>query len=253
MAQPDHVAHRLRTEPMTPIGQFTSASNATLLVWLGDKADLPPAPFDVEALPSERLAIYKPQRGEAPLWDFPDGTLFLREVAAAVLDRSLAWGMVPTTVRRDEGPFGAGMAQEFIPHEPEQHYFWLLQRDEPTIRRQLMQMVLFDIVANNTDRKGSHVLLAPDGHIRLIDHGVCFHRDPKLRTVAWDFAGDPIPTELRDEVGRVADVVHDSEELAELLTPQEVRTTARRARRVADDLVRFPEPMGPRPYPWPML
>ncbi len=129
------------------------------------------------------LAIYKPQRGERPLWDFPRGTLCNREVAAREVSEALGWAIVPDTVLRD-GPVGLGMMQRFVHHDPEEHYFTLLAEHGDEFRR----MAAFDIVINNTDRKGGHCLRAADGSIFGIDHGVSFHTEWKLRTVIWDFA-----------------------------------------------------------------
>ena len=158
------------------LGRMPWSSNATFLVNLSDGA-------------REELAIYKPQRGERPLWDFPRGTLCHREVAAYEVSATLGWNIVPETVLRD-GPAGIGMMQRFVEHDPEQHYFTLLEDHADAFRR----MAVFDIVINNTDRKGGHCLRAlDDGHVFGIDHGVSFHTQWKLRTVIWDFAGESIP------------------------------------------------------------
>ena len=158
------------------LGRMPWSSNATFLVNLSDGD-------------REELAIYKPQRGERPLWDFPRGTLCHREVAAYEVSATLGWNIVPETVLRD-GPAGIGMMQRFVEHDPEQHYFTLLADHADAFRR----MAVFDIVINNTDRKGGHCLRAlDDGHVFGIDHGVSFHTQWKLRTVIWDFAGESIP------------------------------------------------------------
>ena len=155
------------------------SSNATFLVNLADGDD-------------EMLAIYKPQRGERPLWDFPRGTLCHREVAAFEVSEALGWDIVPDTVLRD-GPAGIGMMQRFVEHDPEEHYFTLLEEHGDAFRR----MAAFDVVINNTDRKGGHCLRAlADGRIFGIDHGVSFHAQWKLRTVIWDFGGEPIPPDV---------------------------------------------------------
>ena len=135
------------------------------------------------------LAIYKPQQGERPLWDFPRGTLCHREVAAFEVSEALGWAIVPDTVLRD-GPAGIGMMQRFVEHDPEEHYFTLLEEHGDEFRR----MAAFDVVINNTDRKGGHCL-PRDRTARIfgIDHGVSFHAQWKLRTVIWDFGGEPIP------------------------------------------------------------
>ncbi len=141
------------------------------------------------------LAVYKPRRGEMPLWDFPEGTLCQREVAAYVVARELGWPNVPPTVLR-EGPEGVGSTQLFIEFDASQHYFTL----EGTHADAFRKVALFDVVVNNADRKGGHCLLGSDGTIWVIDHGVCFSDDPKLRTVIWEYAGEPIPPGLLEDV-----------------------------------------------------
>ena len=147
-------------------------------------------------------AVYKPRRGERPLWDFPDGTLSRREVAACILSDGLGWDVVPVTVHRDDGPLGEGALQRFVEHNPEEHYFTLLESHPDEFRR----MAAFDVVINNTDRKGGHCLRATEsGEIFGIDHGVSFHAQWKLRTVIWDFACEPIPPEVCADLHRLAD------------------------------------------------
>jgi uncharacterized repeat protein (TIGR03843 family) len=193
-------------------------------------------------------AVYKPQKGEAPLWDFPDGTLCRREVAAYVLARALGWPSVPPTVLRD-GPHGTGSVQLFVDFDPTEHFFTLRERSlDP-----FLTFAAFDVVANNADRKGGHCLLDRSGTIWAIDHGVCFSSDPKLRTVIWDFAGDPVPVGLLADVNKVAKGLRSGplrQDLLSLLSRAEVDATARRA----EGLVaagRFPRPGGGRAYPWP--
>ena len=134
------------------------------------------------------LAVYKPRSGEAPLWDFEEGTLAAREVAAYVVADALGWPWVPPTVLR-EGPQGMGSVQRFVAFDQDQHYL-TMRRDRPD---EFRRIALFDLVANNADRKSGHCLLARDGRIFVVDHGVCFHVEPKLRTVIWDFVDEPIP------------------------------------------------------------
>jgi len=193
------------------------------------------------------LGVYKPRAGETPLWDFPDGTLCGREVAAYVVARALGWPRVPPTVLRD-GPDGVGSLQRFVEFDPGEHYFTLREGRDDTYRR----IALFDAVVNNADRKGGHTLLAEDGGIFVIDHGVCFSTVPKLRTVIWDFAGDPIPVELRADLERVLPRIEADlrPELSELLRSQEVDAIADRVRRLLA-AGRFPEPVSERAYPWP--
>lgn len=256
---PDGAEVRLATAPFEVVGRFADASNATLLARLLDR-DPPPLAegASLADLDPTDLAVHKPQRGEAPLWDFPDGSLHRREVAAYRVSEALGWGLVPATVLRDDGPFGVGSLQRFVVFDPEQHYFALRESADPHVRAQLEAMVVFDIVVDNADRKGGHVLLEDvDGapRIRLIDHGVCFHHEHHLRTVAWDFAHDPVPAGLREDVARFGAWLagEGQAELAPLLDLAELEALAARARVVAEDLDTFPEPVGPRPFPWPLL
>ncbi len=265
----DEVAHRLATADLELVGRFADASNATLLVRLLDRdarsieelADSLGREPELDDLPADGLAVYKPLRGETPLWDFPDHTLHLREVAAYELSRALGWDLVPVTVRRVDAPLGVGSLQRFVPHDLTEHYFTLLERAAPAVVEQLVEMVVFDLVANNADRKGGHVLLehtgapdADDGRIRLIDHGVTFHAEPKLRTVGWHFAGQPLPERLRPDLARVAGELHTGlgEVLGALLSSRELDALRERIE-AAVELDRLPDPVGPRPTPWPLL
>jgi hypothetical protein len=194
------------------------------------------------------LAVYKPRRGETPLWDFPEGTLCLREVAAYVVARELGWPNVPPTLLR-EGPEGLGSTQLFVEFDPSQHYFTL----EGTHAAEFRRIALFDMVVNNADRKGGHCLLAPDGTIWVVDHGVCFNEEPKLRTVIWEHVGEPIPGELLEDVRALGERLRLSdlrEELDELLSTEELTALHRRIDSVLAAGV-FPEPGPGRPYPWP--
>jgi len=198
----------------------------------------------------ERLAVYKPRDGEAPLWDFPDGTLCRREVAAYVVARALGWPSVPPTVLRD-GPEGLGSAQLFVEFDPRHHFFTLQEQRADDFRR----VAVFDAIVNNADRKGGHCLLGKDDRIHVIDHGVCFSPSPKLRTVIWDFAGDPIPGELLADVARLEVDLREGEtcaRLGELLDAMEVEATVRRTAALLRTK-RFPLPGPERPYPWPAV
>jgi uncharacterized repeat protein (TIGR03843 family) len=223
---------------MVVLGLMPNASNYTFLARCTDADE-------------EVLAVYKPRRGEIPLWDFPDGTLHRREVAAYALSRELGWPNVPPTVLRD-GPEGWGSAQLFIPFVEEQHAFTL----EPDRADDLRRIALFDIVANNADRKAGHCLLGDDGHVYVIDHGVCFSTEPKLRTVLWSFIGETIPPALRADLARLdgeLDAGPVARELRDLLEPDEIEALAARLRRLLA-LGTFPEPEpGTRPYPWPPI
>lgn len=216
-------------------GRMPWSSNATFLVSL------------CLADAGEGHAIYKPVRGERPLWDFPPG-LYKREVAAYVLDRALGWGHVPETVVRTDAPLGVGSLQRFVDADFDEHYFTLLEGEEhgDALRR----IAVFDLVANNADRKSGHCLLGLDGRIWAIDHGLCFADEPKLRTVIWDFAGERVPRELREDCARVAASLPDG--MDAVLSARERSALVRRLQAVAV-LERFPEPGPGRPYPWPMV
>ncbi len=220
------------------VGRVAWSSNAALLV-------------TVAADEGEMLAVYKPQRGERPLWDFPDGTLCRRETASYVVSETLGWDIVPTTVLRD-GPYGVGMVQRFVEHDPDDHYFTLLEAHPDEFRR----FAAFDVVVNNADRKGGHCLQElATGHVYGIDHGLTFHVGPKLRTVIWDFASEPVPEDLVADVEGLRAVLDGAlgDELCGLLHPAELDALRRRV----DDLLvraRYPEPdEGYHSVPWPMI
>jgi len=194
------------------------------------------------------LAVYKPERGERPLWDFPPG-LYKREVAAYRLSEALGWGLVPLTVLRDDGPLGEGSLQLFIPADFEQHYLTLLGR--PEHREQLQRICLFDLVANNADRKSGHCLLGPDDRIYAIDNGLTFHIEPKLRTVIWDFAGEPIPRTMRVAIDRLLDDGLPAP-LVELLEPDEQEALLARGKALLRR-GRFPKDASGERYPWPLV
>jgi uncharacterized repeat protein (TIGR03843 family) len=191
-------------------------------------------------------AVYKPGRGERPLWDFPDG-LYRREVAAYVVSEALGWGLVPETVMRD-GPLGPGSVQRFVDADFAQHYFTLLEF--PDHHDALKAICTFDLLANNADRKGGHCLLGTDNRVWSVDHGLCFHVDPKLRTVMWDFEGMPIPDQLVADLGRFALALPD--ELGGLLDGDEIEALATRAAAIVKRPV-FPPARSARPYPWPLV
>jgi hypothetical protein len=183
-----------------------------------------------------------------PLWDFPEGTLCRREVAAYVVARELGWPNVPPTVLR-EGPEGLGSAQLFVEFDPAQHYFTL----EGTHLDEFRRVALFDVVVNNADRKGGHCLLAPDGTIWVVDHGVCFSEEPKLRTVIWEHAGEPVPPQLLADLRTLRSCLDAGAvrgELSNLLSDGELSALEMRIDEVLTSGV-FPEPGPGRPYPWP--
>jgi uncharacterized repeat protein (TIGR03843 family) len=235
--EPDTVLRLLSRGPMTIIGQILASSNYAFLA-------------RVEHDDLEALAVYKPRRGEIPLWDFPSGTLCMREVAAYLLSRALGWPSIPPTVLRD-GAYGPGMLQLFIDCDEQEHYFTF--RDERA--QDLIPVAVFDILTNNADRKGGHLLLDGSGAIWAIDHALTFHPEPKLRTVIWDFAGEPIPPQFLDDVAELAMQLAPGtafrEMLAKLLAEDELDALSRRARATVAS-GRFPKPdPNRRQIPWP--
>ena len=230
----------LQAGHITLTGKFTRGFNYTFLA-------------SVEYQGAVIQAVYKPQEGEQPLWDFPDDTLAHREVAAYLVSEALGWKFVPETIYRREAPFGAGSLQRFIAHNPDYHYFNLQAEDLSRLR----PVALFDILVNNADRKGSHLLFDESHNLWLIDHGLCFHVEEKLRTVIWDFAGEPIPEDLRADLKRfLAALQTPSGELAALkdhLSPNEITTLAARA---ANLITRETYPYPPqrrRAFPYPPI
>ncbi|MEC5182486.1 putative repeat protein (TIGR03843 family) [Arthrobacter sp. CG_A4] len=196
----------------------------------------------------EGYAIYNPQAGERPLSDFEPG-LYKRERAAYLLSESLGWGFVPSTVIREDAPLGVGSLQWFIDCDFQQHYFTLFE-DAPETHRDLARIALFDYVANNTDRKSGHVLRGYDGRVWGIDHVLCFSAAFKLRTVIWDFAGEPIPDALLEDIAPLAEAAPPG--LAELLDQDEVTALQRRVQRLLAAGVMPVDRSGMR-YPWPLV
>jgi uncharacterized repeat protein (TIGR03843 family) len=243
----DAIADLLATSPLSVIGRLPWSSNLTFLVALEDNED-PEEAHDGETRSGPLQAVYKPASGEQSLWDFPTG-LYRREVAAFALSESLGWGLVPPTVERTDGPFGAGSLQLFVAADYEQHYFTLF--DGGLFDETLRTMCAFDVVANNADRKSGHVLYGEGAVLWGIDHGLCFHHQPKLRTVIWDYAGQEIPSHLLADLERLASSPPD--ELARWLDQAEQDAVVERIERLVDAGT-FPEPIGDRPpYPWPLV
>jgi uncharacterized repeat protein (TIGR03843 family) len=196
------------------------------------------------------MSVYKPQRGERPLWDFPDGTLCYRERASFLTSQALGWQIVPPTVLR-EGPRGLGSVQFYIDHDPEVNYFSF----DETLMPQLMRMVAFDHIVNNADRKGGHCLLDGTGHLWGIDHGITFHSAPKLRTVIWDFAGQPIPDLVLADLDRLCGQADDATQsyrqgLDTLLSDREIGAFQSRIRHLLR-AKKYPQPGSGPNYPWP--
>lgn len=191
------------------------------------------------------LAVYKPRDGENPLWDFPGG-LDRREVAAYDFARLLGWPIVPPTVLRPDGPRGVGSLQLFIEHDPSQHYFELREGDMHD--EALVRMAVFDLLANNADRKGGHVLLDPEGRLWGIDNGLCFHEDEKLRTVIWDYAGTRIAEAWRESIACARDaIVSEASEATALLA---LLSSAERRGLIARSEALLADPVLPEMYPW---
>ncbi len=215
-------------------GRMPDSSNGTFLVTvtLGDDS---------------LRAIYKPLRGERPLWDFPSG-LYKREIAAYRLSAAMGFGLVPLTIERD-GPAGVGSLQQFVEADFREHYFTLFE-SRPALHDQFRRLAAFDIVANNTDRKSGHCLVDADERVWAIDNGLCFSADFKLRTVIWEFGGEHIPAVVLESVRRIASA--PPIEVAALLDGDEVAAMVERAEMLAEGGM-FPiDPTGRR-YPWPIV
>jgi uncharacterized repeat protein (TIGR03843 family) len=215
-------------------GRIPWSSNATFLVSVGSTEPI--------------LAIYKPTSGERPLWDFPRG-LWKREVAAYELSSFLGWDIVPPTAARPDGPLGPGSLQFCIDAMADEHFFTLV--DDPRHHMALRRIAAFDLVANNADRKSGHCLVDDVGHIWGIDHGLCFHPEPKLRTVIWDFSGEKLDHDLLGPLGRLAQGELPTG-LHALLSEEEMEAIAARAKS-ALRTARYPKPRGDFPYPWPLI
>jgi uncharacterized repeat protein (TIGR03843 family) len=266
-------ADALRAGELQLVGRLAAASNATFLC-------------TAQADGRSVRCIYKPVRGERPLWDFPDGTLARREVASYLVAEAFGGGLVPETVLRD-GPFGVGMVQQWIftasnhlpgekprGDEPEESLVDVLApRDVPpgwlpVLRAmdedgrplilahaddpRLLRLAALDVLLNNADRKGGHILVGLDGRVYGVDHGICLHTEDKLRTVLWGWAGKPLPAELTADIARLRAELDGvlADQLADLLSPGEVHALRRRA----DELLEaeaMPRPYGSRTIPWP--
>ena len=255
MPTPDLLAAEL-----TLTGRITTASNATFLGGIGDVA-----------------VVYKPKSGESPLSDFSQGTLAHREVAAYLVSQASGWDVVPRTWLRD-GPLGEGMVQLWREQDPAQNAVnliaadhvpesgWkhvlqgrdengrmvaLVHEDSSALRR----MAVFDVIVNNADRKGDHVLAMTGGHRHGVDHGLTFHRDPKLRTVLWGWRGDALTSDEEDGIDRVSEGLRGElgRNLADLLSAEEIASLAARCDRLRL-AGRFPSPSGEMPsLPWPLF
>lgn len=237
----DQVLELLRVGSMEIRGLLPGSSNYTFLA-------------DVTHGAYRGLAVYKPVQGETPLWDFPHGTLSNRELAAYLVSEALGWHLVPPTVVR-VGPYGKGAVQWFVDADFRQHYFTF--RDDPAHYLTVRKIAAFDLVVNNADRKSGHCLLDREGRVWAIDHGICFHVQPKLRTVIWDCAGEPLPEEVTAGLHRLREALAPDCELARSLEPLlsagELRALVRRVEALLDCGV-YPAPDPHRRcYPWPLV
>jgi uncharacterized repeat protein (TIGR03843 family) len=223
---------------ITLTGRFVYGSNDTFFV-------------NVDHAGQEVPAVYKPMRGEQPLWDFPDASLAGREVAAYLVSQALGFGFVPLTILRD-GPLGPGSLQQYIEHNPNLHYFSF----KPADRQRLRPVALFDLLINNADRKGGHILLQKRTRkLTLIDHGLSFHAEDKLRTVIWDFAGEGIPPELVSALETFQNLLHPDlgTALRAFLTAAELAALEVRLEALLGNPVFPPPPEDRRAFPYPPL
>ncbi len=230
----------LREGRLRPVGRLADASNATLFCHVAG-----PGPDGAEV---ELACVYKPVRGERPLWDFPAGTLANREYAAFLVSEAAGWAVAPPTLLRD-GPFGPGMVQLWVDVDEAVDVVDLVRRSDERLR----PIALFDAVVNNADRKGGHLLPVPGGHVHGVDHGICFAAEPKLRTILWGWRGSPIAgTERTTLEGLGTALAGDlGARLRELLAAREVRAVGHRIEHLLSTGC-FPEPDPERPaIPWP--
>jgi uncharacterized repeat protein (TIGR03843 family) len=276
---PRNDAEILQRGELTVLGRIRSASNATFLC---------EAELDAQTV----HCVYKPVAGEQPLWDFPDGTLAGRELATYLVSAALGWNVVPLTIIRD-GPAGSGMVQRWVDQpgdsqedaevddvtalavEPDlvdlcptgklpPGYLPILQAydyagDEVTLIHaddvRLRRMAVFDVLVNNADRKGGHILHGVDDRVYGVDHGLCLHTEDKLRTVLWGWAGKPVDDDTLESVsGLVDSLSRPGDSLADALRPHitraEIAALRGRARNLLDIPV-MPSPDRRRPIPWP--
>jgi hypothetical protein len=233
---PERILHLLSDGEIEVEGLIPWSSNATLLVTVRDDE-------------LATLAIYKPQAGERPLWDFAYGTLGMREVASYLVCEALGWSLIPPTVLR-QGPHGLGSVQFFV----DAHFFTI--QDDPNHAHDLQRLAAFDVIANNADRKSGHCLLDHQGQLWAIDNALTFHHESKLRTVIWDFAGQPLPADILVDLQALQDILAGDSQLSRalghLLAKDEATAFRRRLRWLIEDR-HFPEPGSGRVLPWPLV
>jgi hypothetical protein len=237
---PERILRLLAEGEIEVEGLIPWSSNATILVTVRDAEH-------------SALAVYKPKRGERPLWDFPHGTLGMREVASYLISETLGWGLVPPTVLRD-GPHGIGSVQFYV-HCDESAHFFSIQNDGRYIQ-EVKRLVALDVVINNADRKAGHCLLGHDGRLWAIDNALTFHEEPKLRTVIWDYAGEPLPYDVQADLRRLQEALAEgaplSQALERMLSRAEMRALRQRVYELLQDGC-FPEPGVGRVVPWPLV
>lgn len=270
---PQGLANLLAQADLTVEGQLSGASNATLLCWVDDRRNDDP-------LSDEPIrCVYKPKRGERPLWDFPTGTLGRREVATYLLAESIGWGSIPVTVWREDGPFGPGMCQAWIDADSarpavdvvtpsEVPEGWRVVLEAQTYDGQdvvlahedseeLQRIAVLDIITNNADRKGGHVLRSPLGNPQGIDHGLAFHVEPKLRTVLWGWAREPLDPAILRDLEALMSILEDrpqhSTEFGHYISKSEYSALLGRITHLLDT-GKFPDPGPEHPaLPWPPM
>jgi uncharacterized repeat protein (TIGR03843 family) len=237
---PERILRLLSVGEIEVEGMIPWSSNATLLVTVRDDE-------------FSTLAVYKPQRGERPLWDFPTGSLGKREVAAYLVCEALGWDFVPPTVLR-QGPYGLGSVQFFVHTQEDAHFFTI--QNEPDFADDLMRLAVYDIVANNADRKSGHCLVGHDGHLWAIDNALTFHAEYKLRTVIWDFADQPLPADIVASLQDLQLALGDTSALLEalglLLSDDEISALSRRVQALIQ-AGHLPKPGPGRVVPWPLV
>jgi uncharacterized repeat protein (TIGR03843 family) len=261
---------------LSVLGRVSTASNLTLVCEID--ADGTVRDDRDPAAPSPQVrVVYKPVRGERPLWDFPDGTLAGREVASYLVSQALGWAVIPETILRD-GPFGPGMVQRWVESaapaaerpdlvdlvpagtvpagfrevlravDQTGSPVSLVHADDPRLQR----LAVLDVLLNNADRKGGHALAGADGGVYGVDHGICLHTEPKLRTVLWGWAGERVGEALLADIAAFVEALPGQvgDMLAAHITDAEVEALGARGRVLLNDPV-MPLPIGARPIPWP--
>jgi uncharacterized repeat protein (TIGR03843 family) len=237
---PDRILHLLSEGEIEVEGLIPWSSNATLLVTVHDDE-------------FSTLAVYKPQGGERPLWDFPYGTLGIREVATYLVCEALGWGFVPPTVLR-EGPHGMGSVQFFVHARDEEHFFTI--QEDPAYADDLKRLAAFDVIANNADRKAGHCLVDHTGRMWAIDNALTFHAEYKLRTVIWDFVDQPLPDDVLADLQGLQDALAEgsplNQTLEQLLNEDEMLAFRGRLHRLIQ-AGHYPEPGPGYAVPWPLV